>query len=79
MARQALRDLHPKHTPLVLAALLLSTGLLLKGLSLPLLYSQKMFWNTTYSVWTGVVALWQQREYLLAAGQFFFSKYPETG
>ncbi len=73
MARHALRELHPQHALWVPAAILLSTALLFTGLSLPLLYSQKMFWQSTYSVWTGVVALWEQREYLLAAVLFFFS------
>lgn len=73
MARRALRELHPKHAMLVTAAILLSTGLLLTALSLPLLYSQKVFWKNTYSVWTGVVALWQQNELALAAILFFFS------
>ncbi|MBI3996415.1 MAG: paraquat-inducible protein A [Candidatus Omnitrophica bacterium] len=73
MARRALRDLHPKQTLLVPLALVLSTALLFIGLSLPLLYSQKMFWKSTYSVWAGVVALWQQNELALAAILFFFS------
>ena len=73
MARQALRQLYPKHTLLVLFALLLSTGLLFKAFSLPLLYSQKIFWRNTYSVWTGVVALWEQHEFFLAGILFFFS------
>jgi paraquat-inducible protein A len=61
------------HRLLVPAALLLSTVLLLIGLSLPLLYAKQMFWKSTYSVWAGVVALWDQREFLLAAMLFFFS------
>ncbi len=72
-AQRALRDFHSIHAVVVPAALLLSTGLLLKGLSLPLLYSQKLFWESTYSVWTGIVALWQQHEYVLASVLFFFS------
>jgi len=32
-----------------------------------------MFWNITYSVWTGVVALWEQREFVLAIVVFFSS------
>ena len=54
-------------------AIALSTVLLYVGLSLPLLYSQKLFWESSYSVWTGVVALWQQNELALASVLFFFS------
>ncbi|OGX12587.1 MAG: hypothetical protein A2Z92_03470 [Omnitrophica WOR_2 bacterium GWA2_63_20] len=55
-------------------ALLVSTTLLLTGLSLPLLHAQQMiFWKSTYSVWTGVVALWEANELLLATGLLFFS------
>lgn len=73
MARHALRELHPRHALLVPAAIAGSTILLLIGLSLPLLYSQKMFWQSTYSVWTGVVELWRQNELALSAILFFFS------
>ena len=72
MARHALRELHPRHALLVPAAIAGSTVLLLIGLSLPLLYSQKMFWQSTYSVWTGVVELWRQNELALSAILFFF-------
>ena len=54
-------------------AIALSAILLCIGLSLPLLYSQKLFWKSTYSVWAGVVALWDQGEHALAAVLFFFS------
>jgi len=72
-SRRALCELHPKHALIVPAALVLSTILLLIGLSLPLLYTQQMFWKNTYSVWAGVVALWQKNELLLATVLFFFS------
>ena len=71
---QSLEDLYPLQTALVPAAILLSFCLLLTGLSLPLLYAQQMvFWKSTYSVWTGVAALWQEQERELAALLFFFS------
>ena len=73
MARHALRELHPKHRLLVPAAIVFSSILLIIGLSLPLLYSQKMFWKSTYSVWNGVVELWNQNELALSAILFFFS------
>lgn len=71
--RQALWALHRVHTPFITAALLLCATLLWKGLSLPLLYTHQMFWKSTYSVWAGVVSLWQQHERLLAFLVFFFS------
>ena len=71
--RRALQERYPKHTLWVWAALIISTSLLMIGLSLPLLYSQKVFWKSTYSVWTGTVSLWQQGEHGLAAIIFFFS------
>ncbi|HAM40938.1 MAG TPA: hypothetical protein DDX89_03735 [Candidatus Omnitrophica bacterium] len=70
----ALSQLYPAHTLAVSVALLVSTTLLLTGLSLPLLHAQQMiFWKSTYSVWTGVVALWEANELLLATGLLFFS------
>ena len=72
-ARQALRELHPRHAWLVPAALLCSTALLLTALSLPLMYTQQVFWKSTYSVWAGVVVLWHEREFFLATILFFFS------
>lgn len=72
-ARRALQELYPTHIFVIPAALILSTVLLMRGLSLPLLYSQKVFWQSTYSVWTGIVDLWGMNEYGLAAVLFFFS------
>lgn len=70
----ALCQLYPRHTPAVVAALLTSAALLATGLSLPLLHTQQLvFWKSTYSVWAGVVALWQANELFLAAVLFFFS------
>ena len=71
--RQALRDLHPRHALAVPAVILFSSALLFVGLSLPLLYTQRMFWKSSYSVWAGVVELWRQNELLLATILFFFS------
>ena len=74
MQRRALRELHPRHVWLVPAALAVSTGLLITGLSLPLLHAQQLiFWKSSYSVWQGVVALWRENECLLAVIVFFFS------
>lgn len=74
-ARRALWQMYPWHTTAaVLLAVLLSTGLLIIGLSLPLLHTQQMvFWKSAYSVWAGVIELWRQGEQFLAAVIFFFS------
>ena len=72
--RQSLEDLYPAQTAIVPAAILFSFCLLLTGLSLPLLHAQQLvFWKSTYSVWTGIVALWHERERELAFLLFFFS------
>jgi paraquat-inducible protein A len=76
MAKRSLWEQHPKQF-LVPAALGLSTILLFIGLSLPLMDAQTGIlwktWKSSYSVWAGVVALWHQRELILAAIVFFFS------
>ena len=71
--RRSLQSLYPRQAFVVLPMLVVSTILLFIGLSLPLLYSQKMFWQSEYSVWAGVVALWQQHERALATVLLFFS------
>ena len=77
-ARRALRQLHARHhrilVPLCLAV---SLALLLAGLSLPLMDAETGIlwkrWKSSYSVWAGVVALWESNELLLAAVLFVFS------
>ena len=67
---------HPHHV-IVPLALLVSTLLLIKGLAAPLMDAQTGLlwkrWKSSYSVWAGVVALWHQQAYVLAAVVFFFS------
>lgn len=54
--------------------MLISAGLLVTGLSLPLMKVQKMiFWKNDYSVLTGIVGLIKDDQFLLAAVLFFFS------
>ena len=54
--------------------ILVSVGLLVAGLSLPLMKVEKMvFWKNEYSVFKGVNSLWTQGQYALAAILFFFS------
>jgi paraquat-inducible protein A len=44
------------------------------GLSTPLIRVEKaIFLSNEYSVWSGVVGLWEERDWLLAAVVFFFS------
>lgn len=71
--RSALSEHHPTHSLIVPGAILFSAALLLTGLSLPLLHARQMFWNSRYSVWDGVVALWHQQEHGLAIVLFVFS------
>jgi paraquat-inducible protein A len=53
---------------------LASTTLLVIGLSLPLMKVQKLiFWKNEYSVFTGIVGLIKENQFLLAAILFFFS------
>ena len=75
--QRALKALHPTHTLLVPAAITLSTILLFIGLSLPLMDAQTGIlwkrWKSSYSVWAGIIALWEANELLLAGVVFFFS------
>jgi len=57
--------------PILLAAASLA---LYFGLSTPLIRVEKAFFlETEYSVWTGIVGLWEDDEFLLATVVFFFS------
>jgi len=73
-ALNALWTRHPRQTVAVVLALAVCIGLLVTGLSLPLLHAQQMvFWKSSYSVWAGIIELWKQNELLLATLLFFFS------
>lgn len=70
---QSLQQRHPKRldVPVLLIA---SMTLLGFGLFLPTMRTEKLvFWEDTYSILNGVVALWQEKHYLLSAVLFFFS------
>jgi paraquat-inducible protein A len=70
---QSLAQLYPKHIEIPIL-IVLSTGLLVYGLSLPIMHVEKMvFWNNEYSVFTGTVGLYHDKEYFLAGLLFFFS------
>ncbi len=69
----SLWDLHPRRFD-VLIAIIVSFGFLLQGLTQPLIHVEKMMlWKSTYSVYTGILSLFEQGEYLLSAVLFFFS------
>ncbi len=72
-ARRSLSELHRRQTPFVFMALIASAVLLAVGLSQQLLYTEKMFWRNSYSVWGGILNLWDQQERALAVIIFFFS------
>lgn len=58
----------------VIVLLLAASVTLYVGLSRPLITVEKaVFFRTEYSVWGGVVGLWDDRSFLLAAVVFFFS------
>ncbi len=57
--------------PLVL---LTSIVLLILGLCLPVITLKELvFWKTTFSVWAGIVSLFQERHYFLSSIIFLFS------
>jgi len=69
----SLRGRYPRRFEVPLL-ILLSFGLLLMGLTRPLMKVEKMvFWKNEYSVLRGVHGLWDQRQYVLATILFFFS------
>jgi paraquat-inducible protein A len=71
--RQSLSQLYPRHIEIPIL-ILFSTILLGFGLSLPIMQVEKMvFWKNQYSVFTGTVGLYHDKEYFLAALLFFFS------
>jgi len=74
--RKSLREFHPKNIDIPLLLLTAMTTLIV-GLCLPLVFVEKaILWkkrDNSYSVFTGVVSLWEEREYFLAAVIFFFS------
>ncbi len=54
--------------------ILIACALLWQGLTLPLVYVEKMaFWKSSYSVYTGILSLMEQKEYFLSVILFFFS------
>ena len=73
MKNHSLWDLHPWRLDAPLA-IIISMGFLWQGLTQPLIHVEKMiFWKSTYSVYTGIVSLVEQKEYFLSAVLFFFS------
>ena len=74
--KKSLRDIHPNR-PAVPALLLLAFGVLILGLSLPILTVEKTIfwrhWENHYSVFRGVMELARCGDWLLAAILFFFS------
>ena len=74
--KKSLRDFYP-HRPDVPALLLLAFGVLVVGLSLPILTVEKTMlwrhWENHYSVFRGVMELAIHGDWLLALILFFFS------
>ncbi|MBL8013573.1 MAG: paraquat-inducible protein A [Candidatus Omnitrophica bacterium] len=69
----SLRTVHPRRFEIPLL-IVTAFGMLMAGLNMPLMNIQKMvFWKNEYSVITGTLGLYQDKEYFLAALIFFFS------
>ena len=75
-AKKSLKEIHPDR-PDVPALLLLAFGVLVLGLSLPILTVEKTVfwrhWENHYSVFVGVAELAKHGDWLLAVIIFFFS------
>ena len=71
-SKKSLQELHPKrgHIPFLI---LLSAAFLALGLNLPVLTVRKLWEQNTFSVLSGIVNLWKEHYYFLAAIIFFFS------
>jgi paraquat-inducible protein A len=71
--RKSLSQYYPWHVEVPLL-ILASIATLVVGLCLPLMKIEKLiFWKNNYSVFTGIIALVQENQFLLAAVLFFFS------
>jgi paraquat-inducible protein A len=69
---QSLQERNPKRVDIVIL-IVLSIGLLMIGLTLPILTVRKLWDSNTYSILTGVQNLWQEKYYALAVIIFVFS------
>jgi len=69
---QSLQERNPKRIDIAIL-IVLSIGLLIVGLTLPILTVLKLWDSNTYSVLTGVQNLWQEKYYALAVIIFVFS------
>lgn len=70
--RKSLYELYPKRIDIVIL-IILSTFLLIIGLTLPILTTRRLWESNTYSIVTGVQNLWEERYYVLAGIIFVFS------
>ncbi len=71
-ATASLSERYPKHIGIPIL-IILSGLLLIGGLAMPLMNVEKMvFWQNDYSVVTGIVGLFQQKEYFLGLILIFF-------
>jgi paraquat-inducible protein A len=69
---RSLQELHPKRIDIAIL-ITLATGLLLIGLSLPIMTVRKLWESNTYSILTGIQNLWHEKLYVLAVVIFLFS------
>ncbi len=70
--KNSLQSLYPKRLDIPFLTLL-SAGLLATGLSMPVLTVRKLWEAATFSIWTGILNMWHEKEHFLAIIVFFFS------
>ena len=69
---QSLQTLNPRRIDIVVL-IIFSIGLLVVGLSLPVMTVRKLWESNTYTIITGVQNLWHEKMYVLAVIIFVFS------
>lgn len=69
---QSLQALNPRRIDIVIL-IIFSIGLLVIGLSLPIMTVRKLWESNTYTIITGVQNLWHEKMYVLAGIIFVFS------
>ncbi|MBF0123521.1 MAG: paraquat-inducible protein A [Candidatus Omnitrophica bacterium] len=69
---RSLQTLNPRRVDIVLL-IIFSIGLLVVGLSLPVMTVRKLWESNTYTIITGVQNLWHEKMYVLAVIIFVFS------
>ncbi len=72
MNKKSLRELHPKRVDIVIL-IAASAMLLFVGFRLPVFTVRKLWERNTFSIISGIMALWKDKYFFLASVIFFFS------